>query len=79
MWITGTNCEAFKAAGMMHRSAYYTADVFQARCGVNPAQYPQYFKATKTGLVMVLPRFREDYERHVLAHRNNLALLGVGN
>jgi hypothetical protein len=50
------------ASGMIYRSGYFTSDSFMQKCGVNPLEFPEYFRITSTGLVVCLPAFRDACE-----------------
>lgn len=66
-----------KLAGMEYHGYKYTAEEWEEKCGVNPNKWPQYFRATKTGLMAITKEFKETYAAYINNHKHNLAALGI--
>ncbi len=69
--------ELLKASGCVYRSGYYTPKEFNELFGIDPLQYPHYFRITGTNLVVILPQFNIDCEIHFNQVRSNWYSLGV--
>ena len=54
---------AIQASGMIAKGGNYNAIQFKDRCGINPLDFPQYFKVHNNGLVSCKQAFA-DYCKH---------------
>jgi hypothetical protein len=65
------------ASGCVHRSGYRTPAEFASIHGIEPTLYPEYFRITKTNLVVVLPKYRDECEAEFANNRLNWQSLGI--
>lgn len=66
-----------KLAGMIGWGGYYTAEVWQEKTGINPREWPNYFKEWNSKLMSVTEAFRKDYNAYIGQIRHDYNALGI--